>query len=107
MVPTAVSINNNTSTNTTAAAATDTTGTKKRKRKSRWAAETNTSVVQDSNKSSRWSIPTADNLTGKVKILPSGFIVPAGLTMKDEDVFVYKIRLGAIKRNDARSRRSL
>ena len=97
MVPTAVSINNNTSTNTTAAAATDTTGTKKRKRKSRWAAETNTSVVQDSNKSSRWSIPTADNLTGKVKILPSGFIVPAGLTMKDEDVFVYKIRLEQLK----------
>ena len=74
-----------------------TAGARKRKRKSRWATETNTSVVQDSNISSRWSMPTADNLTGKVKILPSGFIVPAGLSMKDEDVFVYKVRLEQLK----------
>ena len=70
---------------------------RKRKRKSRWAAATNTVVARNADKSSRWSMPTASNLTGKVKILPSGYIVPAGLTMQDEDVFVYKIKLEQLK----------
>ena len=70
---------------------------RKRKRKSRWAAATNTVVAQNADKPSRWSMPTASNLTGKVKILPSGYIVPAGLTMQDEDVFVYKIKLEQLK----------
>ena len=78
----------------------------KRRKKSRWAsaapAKSPENGMPGPEEASRWSAPSVSNtLAGGVKVLPSGHIVPANLSAKDEEVFVYKLQLENLKQRMA------
>ena len=75
-----------------------------RKRKSRWAKATSAAAAPDAKTapSTRWSEVAPGNTLQEVKVLPSGFTVPVGLDERDEDVFVYKLKLEHLKIRMAR-----